>query len=533
MVTHHSNGDKNIYLRCDRNGTHFGSLVPSNGRETASRKCGCDFELRGSKPKPLRATVQKPHPVQPPRYWTLVTLNGAHNHEPSICPEAHSVHRRLTEDGLAQVELLTKSKLTAKHILPLLRTATEGSLATNQTIYNAQKKIRLDELEGKSPFEHFVAKLQASNWFMASECFFDGSIKNLFFAHPGSLHLAKIFHHVTLVDATYKTNLYKLPLLHLVGQASTNQTFSIGFCFMATEGEDNYKWAMQTARGLWNPDRIPPVFVTDRDKALRVAMQEVFPESKHNFCVWHINQNITTHCKRYFLTNPDQPEQRYVFFQQQLSRLFNSKTMAVYEENWTALKNMLAEKPEVWNYLEKHIFPVREHFMTPWVGHHLHFGNVNTSRIEGSHAYIKSYFHVSNLDLLNVFEGLGKAIDTQIHHVHSKMAEQAMKSLIGAPKCFYWLLGKISHHALSLAKTQHALLIQSRKGELEPESCLETFSNSLGIPCQHQMADILGEDDLGPILPGHFHQQWHLKHNPEVPLVSNPCLIILCVGTVY
>lgn len=53
VVTHHSNGDKNIYLRCDRNGTHFGSLVPSNGRETASRKCGCDFELRGSKPKPL------------------------------------------------------------------------------------------------------------------------------------------------------------------------------------------------------------------------------------------------------------------------------------------------------------------------------------------------------------------------------------------------------------------------------------------------------------------------------------------------
>ena len=37
------------------------------------------------------------------------------------------------------------------------------------------------------------------------------------------------FPEVLIIDCTYKTNRYKLPLLYIVGQINTNSTFYAGF----------------------------------------------------------------------------------------------------------------------------------------------------------------------------------------------------------------------------------------------------------------------------------------------------------------
>ena len=43
-----------------------------------------------------------------------------------------------------------------------------------------------------------------------------------------------------IIDCTYKTNWYKLPLLDIVGQTNTNSTFYIGFGLLAAEDEVYY-----------------------------------------------------------------------------------------------------------------------------------------------------------------------------------------------------------------------------------------------------------------------------------------------------
>ncbi|CAG8833285.1 4275_t:CDS:2, partial [Cetraspora pellucida] len=45
----------------------------------------------------------------------------------------------------------------------------------------------------------------------------DSCIKNLFFTHIEAAHRAAIYPKVLIVDSTYKTNLYKLPLINSVG----------------------------------------------------------------------------------------------------------------------------------------------------------------------------------------------------------------------------------------------------------------------------------------------------------------------------
>ena len=40
-----------------------------------------------------------------------------------------------------------------------------------------------------------------------------------------------------IIDCTYETNWYKLPLLDIVGQTNTKSTFHIGFGLLAAEDE--------------------------------------------------------------------------------------------------------------------------------------------------------------------------------------------------------------------------------------------------------------------------------------------------------
>jgi hypothetical protein len=106
--------------------------------------------------------------------------------------------------------------------------------------------------------------LKESNWIFDVKVNSSGAVLNLFFAHPGAIHLAQINHHIALLDSTYKTNQYNLPLLHVIGQTATNRSFSIAFCFLTYKDDNNYQWAVNNLKKhVWRQLRIPEVFITD------------------------------------------------------------------------------------------------------------------------------------------------------------------------------------------------------------------------------------------------------------------------------
>jgi hypothetical protein len=65
----------------------------------------------------------------------------------------------------------------------------------------------------------------------------DGTLQELFFCHSRSVELLKAYHYILLLHCTYKTNKYRMPLLHISGITDANKTFSVVFCFMAEETE--------------------------------------------------------------------------------------------------------------------------------------------------------------------------------------------------------------------------------------------------------------------------------------------------------
>ncbi|KAH6777767.1 hypothetical protein C2S52_006903 [Perilla frutescens var. hirtella] len=85
----------------------------------------------------------------------------------------------------------------------------------------------------------------------------------MFYAYPTSVKLLRAFPGVLLMNCTYKTNRYILPLFEIVGVTSTSMTFSVACAYLEVEKEDNYIWALIVLKGLMDQSTLPSVIMTD------------------------------------------------------------------------------------------------------------------------------------------------------------------------------------------------------------------------------------------------------------------------------
>jgi len=138
--------------------------------------------------------------------------------------------------------------------------------------------------------------LDRDNYIHWSRCQVESEVvSDLFWTHPNSNKLLNGFNIVFLMDTTYKTNKYRLPLLEIVGVTSTGLTFSARFVFISSERESNFTWALERFRGLFMTSKGgPQVIVSDKDLALMKAIGIVFPDCYHLLCRFYIQKM----CKR-------------------------------------------------------------------------------------------------------------------------------------------------------------------------------------------------------------------------------------------
>ena len=97
-------------------------------------------------------------------------------------------------------------------------------LANLDTIYNALNQIRRKRLNGRSPIQALMHEIQTLGFYHAMDVI-NNSINCLFIAFKNSLKLAKGFNTLLIMDCTYKTNKYNMPMLHILGVDNCNNSF--------------------------------------------------------------------------------------------------------------------------------------------------------------------------------------------------------------------------------------------------------------------------------------------------------------------
>ena len=491
-----STADKNVVLACDLGRKYQDRIDAPDGskrRKTSTRQVGCPFQVYGAR--------------RSDGTWELKVRNPQHTHEANDLI-AHPHARKLLPEQKAEIARLSSLNVTPQAIEAILRDEHPTALFTRRDIYNVRMAARIKQLEGRTPVERLMERLQnEGNWEHRLQCDSGGHITFLMFAHKRSIEYANKYNRVFLLDCTYKTNRYRMPLLHIISVAPTNGSFSIAFCFMQNEQTESYRWALRSFFSFLKLPIEPPILCTDRDLALLSAIHHEVPHFPHLLCIWHIHKNVQANCKKEFATNDE-----YEDFFSRWIKITTAHTEELYEQAKNQMETFLANKPHVFRYLDETWLIHREKFVVAWSRQWLHLGNAATSRVEGAHAALKHWITNSTADILSVFELVEKSVETQLNALSAALAnDRVFIPVFPSKALFANIIRRVSRHAIVLLVKQHDK-VKRATGRAPLKPCTNVFSTTMGLPCSHRISDIL--ELKSAIEIEEIHPFWRIEESP-------------------
>ena len=275
---HNSTVKTRYYYHCDRFRHNYQSSAKA--LSTSTRSTGCPFKL---------VIFRTKHSDQ----WKLEVQNRNHNHPRSINSSAHNVYRRRTPAQKEVIESMTHAGVRPMQILAAIQREDLDTLVTATDVRSERKAIREKHLNGRSPVETLLDDLSSTDWIFTVKKDDNNCIQNLFFAHQKQVELLLANPDVLLMDCTYRTNKYRLPLLHILGCTNLQTFFSAGFCFLSSETHADYHWAIANFLRKTGVQQ-PRVFISDQEEALKMSARALLPGVPQLLCVWHINKNVQT-----------------------------------------------------------------------------------------------------------------------------------------------------------------------------------------------------------------------------------------------
>jgi hypothetical protein len=449
-------------------------------------------------------------------YWSFVVDNGAHNHPPSLSRSAHPQCRRLALTPAVKgiISSASAAGVSPRQILALVRRTLGETPLQPRDIYNALDKERYLDLQGKSRLESLVGDLTASNWSWEMKTSVAGEVTHFFFATPASIELLRDYPEVILMDCTYKTNRFGMPLLVVVGVTPLLTTFYAAFVFLRGEKQEDYEWALSRLHSVYvrqlRKPMGPTTVLTDRDLALSNALVSQWPRTTHILCIWHINKGVLTNCKKFFDTND-----AWEAFFNEWSKTWQAATVEIGLAAWRDMVARYAGRYEgLIRYLETTWMPLKSKFWVSYTSRAFTLGNRATSRVEGAHAGLKSWLHSSQGDLKKVKECTELLLVAQQENYKGLLAAAAMRTPHRVQvKLFQGLIGHVTPVALQLMLEQLRLAQSERDEDRKP--CTKVFLTTMGLPCSHVMRTRLASN--GVLIPEDLRPFWRMRGSRHLP----------------
>lgn len=179
---------------------------------------------------------------------------------------------------------------------------------------------------------------------------------------------------VLFLDCTYKTNKFKMPLLHITGVTCLGTNFEVALCFLPDEKQASYEIALDSLQTLCGiAGVLPRVFITDKEAALKNALRRLWPNIPQRLCSWHVFNNLKTHAIERWDNRKGETEEEKArieydrsLFLGSMSKLIHAASEENFWEEWRALQQTYDKEPRLIGYIAHEWIPCREEWATAW-----------------------------------------------------------------------------------------------------------------------------------------------------------------------
>ena len=361
---------KHVYMGCECGGDYrYTTSTSSEGKSrngVGSKKHNCPFQVKLSE--------------RYPGEWRISIREGheQHNHALGNNPHWHTSSSKLTDEEFARVIEMLKCGMSPRETLRQLKQEFKSNCSSLRHIYNADQKYQRMEMGSMAPMAYFLHMLEINNYiFTYSKVQGTDVLDGMFLAHPNTREMIRLFPQVVLMDATYKTNLYDMPLVELIGVLPTGQNYHIAFIFLSNERTTSYVWGLTQLRSLFAEVGVSPgVFVTDRELAAMSAITTVFPDAAHLLCRRHISKDVQARVNK--LTGSTKYQGAV---KSRWQRIVHANTVELHEQAVAEFAEAWRRVPSVIQYVRMTwLDPYRERFVQAWTKNILHYGTNTTNR---------------------------------------------------------------------------------------------------------------------------------------------------------
>lgn len=232
------------------------------------------------------------------KVWKIIRLELNHNHELSPNTEKKFLrsHKNMTEEEKKMIKTLKECNIPIRNMIAILSFLRGGlaalpytkkdvsnvCTAINSETRNADMKQVLSYLRNKEQEDpDFYYKFQLDE---------ENKVKNMFWADGRSIELYAEYGDIISFDTTYQTNKYNLPFAPFVGITGHGNTCLFGCAFLGDETTETFKWVFETFLTAMS-EKHPQTIITDQDNAMRSAIRQVFKQTKHKNCLFHVKKN--------------------------------------------------------------------------------------------------------------------------------------------------------------------------------------------------------------------------------------------------
>ncbi|XP_052187028.1 protein FAR-RED IMPAIRED RESPONSE 1 isoform X2 [Diospyros lotus] len=231
--------------------------------------------------------------------WYIHEFMKDHNHELLPALAYHfRIHRNVKLAEKNNIDILhAVSERTRKMYVEMSRQSgsckSVGILRTGMNYqFDKGRYLAMDEGDAQFMLNYFMhIQKENPNFFYAIDLNEEQRLRNLFWVDVKSRSDYVSFSDVVFLDTSYIKSNEKMPFAPFVGVNHHYQSMLLGSALVADETKSTFVWVLKAWLRAMGGQH-PKVIITDQDKAMKAAIEEVLPNSRHCFSLWHVMEKI-------------------------------------------------------------------------------------------------------------------------------------------------------------------------------------------------------------------------------------------------